>query len=118
VLVGSYEDAIRYDREVLAMTSSGPVSVAAQRRLIFAHLQIDDLEEAQEVAARLLNQAPGLRSQRIASLVERYAELRAAGAEPGDPTVDSVAAELPLLGHAEATRIAGRYAYPALPWGR
>ena len=118
VLVGAYEDAARYDREVLAMSPSGPASTAALRRLVFANLQVDEVEEARTFAARLLAQAPGMGSERIAAGVKRYAELRAAGAEPGDPTLDSFAAELPLLGRLEAARIAGRYFYPALPWSR
>jgi len=115
VLVGAYSDAIRYDHEVAAMALDGSEAAAAQRRLAFAHLQLDDVASAQEAAARLLELAPEERSKNIAAGVQHYAELRSSGKRPGDPELDRAATAIPLLNRVEAARTAAQYSYPLMP---
>ena len=115
-LVGAYRDALRYDTELLAMTTGWPVAAVVQRRMVFALLQLDEPERALGRAKRLVREHDDAHSQRTLKLVEAYARLRADGARPGDEDLDLIAASIPLLGPDTAAVVAGWFRVPPLPW--
>lgn len=114
LLVGAHDEAASSDEMLLAATSPGsPEARAALRRLVFVELARDRVDAARERALELERTGDALVARAFVRAVDRYAELRATGARPGDARLDAIAASLPALDSAQAAAIAAGYARPA-----